>query len=103
MKRTGSTDWKKVKEVLPSVPFNYSLVKEFATGLSDTNTIAEISDFKPFKALEVRIVFTKYTGNVLATKLGVIVNDPKGTICKRECPQCTNFSKCDSCSGKDRY
>ena len=50
--------------------------------MKDPYKISTIS-FRPFHATEVRIIFTKYTGTVLATKLGIEVNDPSHLICKK--------------------
>lgn len=69
-------------------PTDFSAIQKFNTGLlDDFNSIAEIkadTSFNHFLAHEVRIVFDSFFGNVLATKLGITVNDEANAICPKK-------------------
>lgn len=47
---------------------------------------------KEAKCLEVRVVFTKYEGNVLGTKLGIGINDYSGAVCSRHMSDCVSVA-----------
>lgn len=84
---SGDDEWKKVTTIIGAG--NFGNLKKFSSGLADEYEIGEIDDFPPFKALEVRIVMTKFTGNIIATKLGIEIEDPENKICKeRKCREC---------------
>jgi hypothetical protein len=83
MKQSYSTKWSKVKDFLSN---DFSVIKKFDTNLNnDYNTIATIDNFPKFEANEIRLVFNTFSGNVLAAKVGIIVNDPDHVVCPKRC------------------
>ena len=85
-----NNEWKKAADVLKFTkqchdandlkPFKD--VKKFKTSLNNFYSIAEIDLPKGQKCLEVRVVFNKYTGTALGTKIGIKVVDPDSRVCR---------------------
>ena len=64
----------------------FSAIRKFDTLLKDDyNSVANITNFKKFWASEVRIVYKSFFGNVLASKLGITVEDENNAICPNKC------------------
>jgi len=85
----GEDVWKKVSAITTTTSNadpDFTKIKKFPTNANnDYNKILSLDDFPDFHAKNIKIVFTKFSGNVLATKLGVTVNDPNNVICPQKC------------------
>lgn len=84
--------WAKVTDIMGcrvGEDDQFDKLQKFKTDLTDPYKISTIS-FRPFKAIEVRVIFTKYTGTVLATKLGIEVHDPTHAVCKQQEEKCSD-------------
>ena len=60
----------------------YEKVFKFETHLNNFYSIAEIDLPRGQKCLEARVVFNKYTGTALGTKIGIKVVDPDSRVCR---------------------
>lgn len=58
-------------------------IKKYNTNINGNWAEIFEVDIKRVECLEVRIVFTEFEGNVLATKLGIGINDYTKSICDR--------------------
>jgi len=63
---------------------DFSSIKKYDTGATNEWEKIFTTSVQRVKCLEVRVVFTKFVGNVLGTKLGIGIVDPTGAICDRE-------------------
>jgi len=82
--QSGESEWKKVTSF--TNPTDFSQIKVYNSNLGTSyGSISGIISFPPFKAKGIRIVMRTFSGNVLTTRLAVLVNDPNNVICPKEC------------------